>query len=308
MQRAISISVPTSATDELLAELEGHDHVTALSVAREASVKPPGDVVTVHALDRGSDAVLAAAQRAQRHGPVSVATEELLSIADPEHHDELVRDVDEGLWEEAVTGLGHRGRVTFNFVALIVAGGVIALTGLVTETNQAAVVFVAAAIIAPGFEPIAKIPLGLVLRRRALLQRGLRSVTIGYLALIAATAIAYLGLRAAGVITEGQLVANSEVRRLADPSAIDVLVSAAGAITGMIMEVANRRNMIAGPLIALALIPAAALVGAGVGAGELNLALEALMRLALDFALIVCLGVAVVAYKQARVHRRVPME
>ncbi len=271
-------------------------------------MKPPGDVVTVHALDRGSDAVLAAAQRAQRHGPVSVATEELLSIADPEHHDELVRDVDEGLWEEAVTGLGHRGRVTFNFVALIVAGGVIALTGLVTETNQAAVVFVAAAIIAPGFEPLAKIPLGLVLRRWALLQRGLRSVTVGYLALIAASAIAYLGLRAAGVITEGQLVTNSEVRRLADPSAIDVLVSAAGAVTGMIMEVANRRNMIAGPLIALALIPAAALVGAGVGAGELGLALEALMRLALDFALIVCLGVAVVVYKQARVHRRALME
>ncbi|MDP8991884.1 MAG: DUF389 domain-containing protein [Actinomycetota bacterium] len=308
MQRAIYISVPPSATDELLAELESHEHVTALSVAREASVKPPGDVVTVHALDRGSDAVLAAAQRAQRHGPVSVATEELLSIADPEHHDKLVRDIDEGLWEEALTGLGHRGRVTVNFVALIVAGGVIALTGLVTETNQAAVVFVAAAIIAPGFEPIAKIPLGLVLRRRALLRRGLRSVTIGYLALIAASAIAYLGLRAAGVITEDQLVTNSEVRRLADPSVIDVLVSAAGALTGMIMEVANRRNMIAGPLIALALIPATALVGAGVGAGEVGLALEALMRLALDFALVVCLGAAVVAYKQARVHRRAPME
>ena len=308
MQRAIYISVPPSATDELLAELESHEHVTALSVAREASVKPPGDVVTVHSLDRGSDAVLAAAQRAQRHGPVSVATEELLSIADPEHHDKLVRDIDEGLWEEAFTGLGHRGRVTVNFVALIVAGGVIALTGLVTETNQAAVVFVAAATIAPGFEPIAKIPLGLVLRRRALLRRGLRSVTIGYLALIAASAIAYLGLRAAGVITEDQLVANSEVRRLADPSVIDVLVSAAGALTGMIMEVANRRNMIAGPLIALALIPATALVGAGVGAGEVGLALEALMRLALDFALVVCLGAAVVAYKQARVHRRAPLE
>ncbi|HEX2274877.1 MAG TPA: DUF389 domain-containing protein [Acidimicrobiales bacterium] len=252
--------------------------------------------------------MLAAAQRAQRHGPVSVATEELLSIADPEHHHELVRDVDEGLWEEAITGLGHRGRVTVNFVALIIAGGVIALTGLVTETNQAAVVFVAAAIIAPGFEPVAKVALGLVLRRWALLRRGLRSITVGYLTLIAATAIAYLGLRAAGVIAESQLVANSEVRRLADPSAIDVLVSAAGALAGMIMEVANRRNMIAGPLIALALIPAAALVGAGVGAGELGLALEALMRLALDFALIVGFGVAVVAYKQARVHRRTPME
>ncbi len=308
MQRAISISVPSSATDELLAELEGHDNVTALSVAREASVKPPGDVVTVHALNRGSDAVLAAAERAQRHGPVSVATEELLSLVDPEHHEELVRDLDEGLWEEAVAGLGHRGRVTSNFVALIVAGGVIALAGLVTETNQAAVVFVAAAIIAPGFEPLAKIPLGLVLRRGDLLQRGLRSIAIGYLALIASAAIAYLGLRAAGVVSEADLIGNSEVRRLADPSAIDILVSAAGALTGMIMEVANRRNVIAGPLIALALIPAAALVGAAVGAGELDLALEALMRVALDFALIVGLGAAVVAYKQARVHHRLPME
>ncbi|HSH60083.1 MAG TPA: DUF389 domain-containing protein [Acidimicrobiales bacterium] len=308
MQRAISISVPSSATQELIAELEGHEHVTALSVAREASVKPPGDVVTVHALERGSDAVLAAAQRARRHGPVSVATEELLSVADPDHHEQLVRDLDEGLWEEAVTGLGHRGRATVNFFVLIVAGGVIALTGLLTETNQAAVAFVAAAIIAPGFEPLAKIPLGLVLHRRDLVQRGLRSTATGYLALTAAAAIAYLGLRAGGVVTETQLVSNSEVRRLADPGVIDVVVSAAGALTGMIMEVANRRNMIAGPLIALALIPAAALVGAAVGAGQGSLALEALLRLALDFLLIVVFGAAVVAYKQARVHHRPPME
>lgn len=308
VQRAISISVPSSATQELIAELEGHEHVTALSVAREASVKPPGDVVTVHALERGSDAVLAAAQRARRHGPVSVATEELLSVADPDHHEQLVRDLDEGLWEEAVTGLGHRGRATVNFVVLIVAGGVIALTGLLTETNQAAVAFVAAAIIAPGFEPLAKIPLGLVLHRRDLVQRGLRSTATGYLALTAAAAIAYLGLRAGGVVTETQLVSNSEVRRLADPGVIDVVVSAAGALTGMIMEVANRRNMIAGPLIALALIPAAALVGAAVGAGQGSLALEALLRLALDFLLIVVFGAAVVAYKQARVHHRPPME
>ncbi len=55
MHRTLQITVPPSYTDELIHELERLEGVIHLSVVRGASVKPPGDVLTVHALNREAD-------------------------------------------------------------------------------------------------------------------------------------------------------------------------------------------------------------------------------------------------------------
>ena len=51
--------------------------------------------------------------------------------------------------------------------------------GLVMEGTSQAIAFVAASIIAPGFEPIAKIPMGLALRRWDVARTGLKSAGVG---------------------------------------------------------------------------------------------------------------------------------
>ena len=58
MHTEIEIIVDSSHTDELSDGLQGLEEVISLSVVREASIKPPGDVLTVHALNRGVDDVL----------------------------------------------------------------------------------------------------------------------------------------------------------------------------------------------------------------------------------------------------------
>lgn len=184
MHRTIEISVPAQATDELLAGLEDLEHVIGLSVERDASVKPPGDVVTVHVLNRGSDAVMDLAGQAARQGSTSVVTAELSAITDPEHQHLVDRDVDEALWEEAETGLRHQGRITVNFLALMALGGAVATIGLVSDPVAMAVAIVASSVIAPGFEPLAKIAMGLVLRRGSVVQRGVVSTLAGYTALV----------------------------------------------------------------------------------------------------------------------------
>jgi hypothetical protein len=70
---------------------------------------------------------------------------------------------------------------------------------------------------------------------------------------------------------------------------------------------AYRRSVIAGPLVALTLVPAAALVGMAPVAGSWAVAVEGLERLAIDIGLIVVAGVVVVAVKQAVDHKRRPM-
>ncbi|MEJ7709202.1 MAG: hypothetical protein WKF84_04915 [Pyrinomonadaceae bacterium] len=106
-------------------------------------------------LNRGADAVL---KRAREQGGerVSIVTAELTSIIDKQHEEAVDRDVDEAVWEEMETGLRHQGRVTANFVTLMALGGAIAAIGLVSEPAPQAIAFVAASIIAPGFEPLSE--------------------------------------------------------------------------------------------------------------------------------------------------------
>ena len=307
MHRTIEITVPDGSTPGLVKELEGSEHVIGLAVLRGASVKPPGDVVVVHALNRGVDDVLKCAALAGERGPISVVTSQVASIIDPQHQDAVDRDVDEAIWEEAETGLRHQGRVTPNFLALMALGGAIATAGLVAESVPQAIAFVAASIIAPGFEPIAKVPLGLVLRRWNVVRRGLLAAGVGYAVLVLAAALMFLALHWGGVVSVDEFVANPEVERIAHPTLAETLVSACAAVAGVIMVLAYRESVIAGPLIALVLIPAAALIGAALAAGRPALAGEGLERLTLDAALIVGLGALVVWIKQVTVHRRAPM-
>lgn len=307
MHRTITITVAAGATDALTAELLTLDEVIGLSVARGASLRPPGDVVTVHVLNRGADEVLRRVAMAQEVGPVSVVTAEAASFIDPARRGAVEGDVDEAIWEEMETGLRHQGRVTPNYVALMALGGAVAAVGLVSEPVPQVIAFVASAIIAPGFEPVAKIPLGLVLRKWSVAGRGLHSAAIGYAVLILVTAAVFWALREAGSVSNSDLLANPEVKRIAEPGAPSLLVSACGAIAGIVMLAAYRRSVIAGPLIALTIIPAAALIGMAPVAGSWAVALEGLERLAIDLGLIVLAGVVVVAVKQATVHKRRPM-
>ena len=307
MHRTIEIVVHPSYTDELIHDLEQLEHVISLSVIHGASVKPPGDVLTVHALNRGADEVMRLAEAAHERGQISVTTAELTSIVDPEHEHKVSNDVDEALWEEVETDLRHQGRPTANYVSLMAMGGVVAATGLVVESASQATSFVAASIIAPGFEPLAAIPIGLALRRWAVVGKGLRSVGAGYLALILSAALAFLVLRVTGVATVEEFAGNSEVRNLADPGLREILLSICGAVGGIVMILSHRRYLLPGALIALLVIEASAMVGVALAAGNLALMLEGAKRFGLDVLLIVTAGVIIVLLKQAIVHRRAPM-
>src|SRR5215212_1020146 len=138
VHRTIEISSPASYTDELLGKLEDLEQVISLVVVRDGSVKPPGDVLTVHVLNYGADEVMRLADAGREYGQVSVSTGELTSIVDPEHEHKVANDVDEALWEEVETGLRHQSRITANYLALMALGGAVGSTALIvtSETQQ----------------------------------------------------------------------------------------------------------------------------------------------------------------------------
>ena len=149
--------------------------------------------------------------------------------------------------------------------------------------------------------------MGLVLCHWTLIRRGVESALAGYAVLVAAAAATMGVLVATGETTGQVLASNSEVQHLAHPQLPELLVAAAGALAGVVMLAAFRRSFQAGPLIAMAFIPAVALIGAGLVVGRLDLTGQGLERFLVDWGFIIALGVPFLWLKQRLVHRRAPL-
>ncbi|RYG57327.1 DUF389 domain-containing protein, partial [bacterium] len=227
--------------------------------------------------------------------------------SDPEHARDVEFDVDEASWEEMETGLRHQARITANYLALMFLGGAVAAVGLVENPVPQAVAFIASAMIAPGFEPLAKIPLALVLWRPHLVKRALLSAVCGYAVLVVGAALMFGVLRFAHISSSELLARNPEVISLGHPDLPSITFSLIGATAGMIMVAAYRRSVIAGPLLLLSIIPAAALIGAGAVSASWPLVKQGIERLAIDVAIIWAMGALVIALKQRLVHKRKPL-
>lgn len=135
--------------------------------------------------------------------------------------------------------------------------------------------------------------MGVVLGRWHTALRGLRSALLAYVLISLAAALAYLILEASGVAAPRKFPTNKEVDKLANPLSLDIVVSSAAAVAGVTMVAARRFALLAGPLMALALIPSAAMAGAAAAMGEEKLVLQAVERLGVDVALIFALGAGV---------------
>jgi hypothetical protein len=299
----IDVTLPADATDEVLGDLEKHDGVLAVTLQRGGSVKPAGDVISLHVLNRSIDSVLTTVERARDFGPITVATVRTESVVATDAQDAIEDDADESPWEEFERTLRHHGRTSVNYFALMALGGAIAVAGLLSPPVPQALALAASAIIAPAFEPVAKFGVALLRGSLYRTRRALVAMLGGYLVLAAAGGVAFLVLRALGLAKPGVLASSEGVHMVVDPTAADWLVGAGGALAGLVIITSFREAVLAGALIALALVPAAALVGVGVVSGDWALALGGLKRTAADMGLVVVLGGAVVLIKDRFIHR-----
>src|SRR5205085_1745080 len=159
MHRRITFHGDSGAVGGLAEQLVPIEGVIAIGHHRGGSLKPPGDVLQVDVLNSYADEVMRRARPAldDERIDVSVVVEQSTAIVDRARTDLIAKDADELLWEEMEADLRNHGRVSWNYVILMVLGGIIAASGFLVEPVTQAIAFVGAAIIAPGFEPVAKL-------------------------------------------------------------------------------------------------------------------------------------------------------
>jgi hypothetical protein len=304
MHKHIEIAGDTVVVRRLAEQMRELDGVVGLSLQRDSSLKPAGDVLSVHALNATCDDVLRIAAEPAHCGVVSIVLSESSALIDANRREQIAGDDDEALWEEMESQLRNHGRVSINYIALMLLGGALSGLAFVLDPVTQAITFVGASITCPGFEPLAKIGQGVVLRRRVMVLHGAWACLIGYASLIVAAAATYALLLGLGESSAEQLRSLDVVSALTSRSAHSLLPSVLASLAGGLMVASLRDTYVVGPLMILALIPAAGLVGAAGAAGELALAWRAGSRVLIDMACVTTLVALVMLVKQLTKHKR----
>lgn len=167
---------------------------------------------------------------------------------------------------------------------------------------------IGAMVVAPGFEPLTRMALGIVAGSCGAARRGVIDTARGYAALILGAAAAGLVLRAAGEASPGgdssYLQPETLISYWTHPTLQSLLVSAAASVAGAVLIAAHRTVLTAGVMIALALVPSATIIGMAVVWARMDLVARGAGRWLIEMALVVVLSAVVLLWKRLRGHRR----
>lgn len=304
MPRTVEISVSAAKAKDAIARLQSVDGVVGIQHQPGASIQPRGDVVTIHTTDDGLISVSRILDKLGIDDSGSVITSEPRSLVAPAHARKIDDETNEAGLEEMASMLRRETNISNNYVLAMALAGAVAAAGLWTDTVH---IVIGAMVIAPGFEPLLRIPFGLLAFGRPRLYRGLASSAAGYGALALGAAITALILQLIDPKTGAALAQQTWMQFWTSVTESGVLIALLASAAGMAIIAAQRSVLSAGVMIALALVPGMAIFGMGIATGELGLAGQGLMRWAADAAAVLSVGAAVLVVKRAFIHRRVSL-
>jgi hypothetical protein len=310
MPRRVDISVAPTETDVLVERISGVDGLIGLRVQEGVSRKPRGDVISLEITNRGLPELvrLLSDLGVGKSADASFTTSEPISITSSPLALAIVKDVSDATWEEMEGVIAKNSNVTASTALLMAIAGMLATIGISTNALH---LVVGAMLIAPGFQPIVRVALGIV-GKSAAWRRGLGDIARGYLSLGAGAAVMAIVLWALGepgvVRSEASyLPAGVLVSYWTTINVSSLVVTALAGVAGALLIATNRAVLTAGVMVALALVPGATIAAAALVEGELAVASRGAARWLIEVLLILLTSVLVLQWKQSRLHRRPAM-
>jgi hypothetical protein len=307
MSRSIEISLPSDQTESAIAAIRAIDGVIGLQVQPGSSRIPEGDVISVSATNKALHRIMERIQELglRERNDVVIRTSEPLMLVRKDQNRSILRSSIESSWEEIESMIAKESNMTINGLLLMATAGFIAGIGVTTESLH---LVIGAMAIAPGFLPIVRVVNGFLAGMQSW-RSGLADFARGYLTLVVAAAAASLLMQLIGKDGLG----DGSSTYLRDGSLISfwtnvtpegIAVSVAAALAGAILLVCNRSVLTAGVMIALALIPTAALVGVGAAAGDFSAVIAGALRWLIDVAIVALAALIILGWKKSSVLRR----
>lgn len=306
MPRQIEVVVPPEMSDLLLLKLQSMDGIVGIRLHKGASQQPSGDVISLDVLNRSLPDVcrFLIDRRVGADGSSSFSTSEPRSLVQSSATHAIRRDTSETTWEEIDLVIGKESNMTANAMLVMFVSGIIATIGIATNALH---LVLGAMMIAPGFLPMVRVSLGVVAGGGAW-QRGLADLFKGYAALVVGAALTTLLLVSLGKSPLGEeasyLPAGTLISYWTSITVPSLIVSLVAGVVGTILVATGRSVLTAGVMVALALVPGAAIVGMGAVAGDWSAMMSGATRWAVDVVMVAVTAFLVFSWKRESVHKR----
>lgn len=301
MPRVVEISLPSDRADEVVPAMREVPGVVGIVRQRGASIVPAGDVVVLQTTNEALHSVFRILDELRIPDEGTILTSAPSSLRLKGGEDPFESETNETIWDEMAHMLREDTNVGSNYLLLMALSGAISAIGL--HLDQLHVV-IASMVIAPAFEPLVRMPMGLIAGPLKLARSGVWSTVLGYLSLAGGglTIVILLQLLQPGAV--GDLESREWVRFWSTVTPGGAIAAVLGGTAGAIVVTSQRPVLTTGVMIALALIPSLTIAGMALGSGDIALAGRGLQRWLVD-AVIVTVAAAIVLWlKQRAVHRR----
>lgn len=302
MPRTVQVAVPPQITTDLVEELSDLG-LLSLRVQRGISVEPAGDVLSFEVTDAKLSGVMQALERSGlgRNPELSLATSSPMSVVAAGSNRAVNRDTTAATWQEAVLELGRTSNMSRPKLLLMAIAGFVAVIGIATDAVH---IVIGAMVIAPAFEPLIRVSLGLV-NQNSSWRDGLVDAIRGYAAMGVGAALA-AGLTQ---LFEGDALGRPVTSYLPPASLLEywsstswsgMAVATVAGAGGALVVLLNRAVLTAGVMVALALVPSWSLAVAALIAGEIGIAASAGFRWLVEVALVLVASAIVLVVKRRR--------
>ncbi|WP_245558133.1 DUF389 domain-containing protein [Nocardia thailandica] len=290
----LSVISPSNKTAQVLETLAADSGAVHVTLARDASVDPPGDLIAAYVARGHADHILAALEEldlvdsgAVAFGPAGT----VLSEAGRRAGATAAGSSDGAVvWAQLLGQAREHARLTPTMLIFLTIAFLLSAVGVATASP---LTLVGAMVVGPEFRPLSALAVGLVRRDTALVRTSAQTLAVSFPIAMAVTALAtLLWVRLGWIGTDD--VENARafdfIYQVGPFSAIVALLAGAA---GMLAMVTYSSTVLVGVFISVTTVPAAGLAVVAAIAGKWSVVSSSLVQLGVNLVGIVLAGVAV---------------
>jgi uncharacterized hydrophobic protein (TIGR00271 family) len=307
----IRLASPTHGTHHILEVLGASHGAVNVSVLTGSGRFPDGDVIECYLQPEIADEVIRELRELdpRRRGPITVEKVETAVIRS---HQEMIKPMVSDreiapVWEVVDATIRANATYPVSFYLLMVAAGLIAATGILTNSQ---ILVVGAMVVGPEYNAILGAALGITERNRRPVRRAFTALGLGFGLAVIASFLFSLVIHGLGQTPRDYILGFRPVSDLISrPNLFSVVVAVLAGLVGVISILQSRANALIGVFISVTTIPAAAAMGLSAAFGQWDEAAQATEQLFLNVVILLVVGVAALVVQRRfwTVHSPGPM-
>jgi uncharacterized hydrophobic protein (TIGR00271 family) len=306
----LRIITPEHLTETVLEHLRDEPGAINIALHPGSSVDPHGDVLVVDIVRERGNAVMDRLVELRLHelGSISIATLDAVSSSRAERAEAAApgSELDAIVWQELEDRAQGDSRWSITFGVLMAIAAVIAGVGVLVDSP---VLIIGAMIVGPEYGPLSALAIGVLRRERPVATRAALTLMYGLtIAILAAAAATGLFLLVGEISLESSPEGRFLTAFVTKPNFFSFVVAFVAGIAGTIALTRGRQETLAGVLVSVTTIPAAAAVGVDVVFGEWGDAWGGLLQLWINITSIVVASIMTLAVHDRSERRKVPSE